>query len=101
MLENNGHYLCAKMMAEQQATEIVQLQEALNVQAKENDNLKVQNKTLKYVPPFSCFIHIYMLFTMPSDTIAMFANESHKGGHETGRILSSIRAGLLPDKPAP
>jgi hypothetical protein len=31
----------------------------------------------------------------------MFANEYHEGGCGTGHVLSSIRAGLLPDKPAP
>ena len=32
--------------------------------------------------------------------MAMFANEYHEGSHGTGRIINTIRAGLLPDKPA-
>jgi hypothetical protein len=63
MLEHNGHYLRAKLMAEQQATEIARLQEAISVQAKENNDLKVQNKTLKYVQSFSVFyLHIYAIY---------------------------------------
>lgn len=49
MLKNNGHYLRAKMMAEQQAIEIARLMELIKVHEKDNNNLKVQNKTLKYV----------------------------------------------------
>jgi hypothetical protein len=63
MLEHNGHYLHAKLMAEQQATEIMRLQEAISVQAKENNDLKVQNKTLKYVQSFLVFyLHIYAIY---------------------------------------
>jgi hypothetical protein len=74
MLESNGHFLHIKMMAEQQATKIVQLQEALNVQAKENNNLKVQNKTLKYIQPFpflSTYIHYLRCAVTPWPCLQM------------------------------
>ncbi|KAF8257857.1 hypothetical protein EI94DRAFT_1816742 [Lactarius quietus] len=48
MLETNGHFLCAKMVTEQMAVEITRLQEVVATHAKENNNLKVKVKTLKF-----------------------------------------------------
>ena len=56
MLENNGHFLRAKIVIEQQAIEIARLQEALDTQNKANHNLNVQVTTLKYVWPFHFFL---------------------------------------------
>jgi hypothetical protein len=47
MLENNGHYLQAKIVSEQRAAEITKLQEALTSHVKENNDLKVEVKSLK------------------------------------------------------
>jgi hypothetical protein len=47
MLENNGHFLRARMVAEQQAIEIARLQEVLNAHMQENNDLKVEVRTLK------------------------------------------------------
>ena len=47
MLENIGHFLRARIVAEQRAIELVRLQEVVNTQAKENNDLKVEVKTLK------------------------------------------------------
>lgn len=47
MLESNGHFLRAKMVAEQRAIEIVRLQEVVSAHAKENNDLKVEVKALK------------------------------------------------------
>ena len=47
MLENNGHFLRARIVAEQRAIKLVRLQEVLNTQVKENNDLKVEVKTLK------------------------------------------------------
>ena len=47
MLENNGHYLQAKIISDQQAAEIVRLQDALTSHAKENNNLKIMIQTLR------------------------------------------------------
>ena len=47
MLENNGHYLRAKIISDQQATEIVRLQDALTSHAKENNDLKIVIQTLR------------------------------------------------------
>lgn len=47
MLESNGHFLWARILAEQRAVEIIRLQEVVNTYKKENDDLKVKVKTLK------------------------------------------------------
>ena len=47
MLENNGHYLRAKIISDQQAAEIVRLQDALMSHAKENNDLKIVIQTLR------------------------------------------------------
>jgi len=47
MLESNGHFVCAKMTAEQRASEVAKLLEAVATHAKENNDLKVENRTLK------------------------------------------------------
>ena len=47
MLESNGHFVRARMVAEQRAVEIARLQEMVNTHAKENNDLKVQVETLK------------------------------------------------------
>jgi hypothetical protein len=49
MLENNGHLLCARMVTKQRATKIARLQDIVTTQAKENNNLKIEVKTLKWV----------------------------------------------------
>lgn len=47
MLEHNGHFLRAKMVAEQRAIEIARLQDVVNAHAKENNDLKVKVRTLR------------------------------------------------------
>ena len=47
MLESNGHFLRARMVAEQKTLETARLQEVLDTYKKENDNLKIEVKTLK------------------------------------------------------
>jgi hypothetical protein len=47
MLESSGHYLQAKMVSEQRAMEIARLQEALAAHTKENNDMKVEIRTLK------------------------------------------------------
>jgi len=47
MLESNGHFVHTKMTAEQRASEVTKLLEAVATHAKENNNLKVENRTLK------------------------------------------------------
>ena len=47
MLEHNGHFLRAKMVAEQRAIEIARLQEVANAHARENNDLKVEVRTLR------------------------------------------------------
>ncbi|KAF8266441.1 hypothetical protein EI94DRAFT_1701699 [Lactarius quietus] len=73
MLENNGHFL---------AVEIARLQDVVTTHAKENNNLKVEVKMLK-------------------ESLALFTNDYHEGSHSTGHILSTIRSGNLPARPAP
>ena len=46
-LENSGHFLHMKMIAEQRASKIARLQEIVMAHVMENNNLKVQIKTLK------------------------------------------------------
>ena len=47
MLESSGHFLHVRMVAEQRASEIARLQEIVTAHAKENNDLKVEIKTLK------------------------------------------------------
>jgi hypothetical protein len=47
MLENNGHFLRAKMLSEQRAMENTRLQEAISSHVKEINDLKVEVKSLK------------------------------------------------------
>jgi hypothetical protein len=47
MLESNGHFLRARMIADQRATEIQRLQEAIASHTRESDDLKVEIRTLK------------------------------------------------------
>ena len=47
MLESSGHFIRAKLYAEQRAVEITKLQEILTNQAKEINDLTVENRTLK------------------------------------------------------
>ena len=47
MLKSSGHFLHLKMVAEQRASEIVRLQEIVTAHTKENNDLKVEIKTLK------------------------------------------------------
>lgn len=69
---------------------------------RENQNLTIQVKTLKYVWPFSPFFKVYAPLTAesaPSDTIALFANNCQVGSHATSCVLTTIRAGGLLNKP--
>ena len=47
MLESNGHFLRARMLAEQRAVEIVRLQDVVSAHATENNDLKVELKALR------------------------------------------------------
>ena len=47
MLENNSHFLRARMMSEQRAMEITRLQEVVAAHVKENNELKLEVKMLK------------------------------------------------------
>ena len=47
MLESNGHFLQARMVAEQRVIEIVRLQEVISAHAKENNDLKVELEAIK------------------------------------------------------
>jgi hypothetical protein len=47
MLESNGHFIRTRMIADQRATEIENLQEIIASQKQENNDLKVEIKTLK------------------------------------------------------
>jgi hypothetical protein len=49
MLESNGHFLQAKMVSKQRAMEVARLQEALATHAQENNDMKIEIRTLKYV----------------------------------------------------
>jgi hypothetical protein len=98
MLENNGHFLHAKIVIEQQAIEITWLQGTLDTQNKENHDLNVQITTLKCVWPF-LFFEMYAPLTTRSNTIALFANDYHVGSRATGHVLATIRCSGLPNKP--
>ncbi|KAI9430190.1 hypothetical protein H4582DRAFT_2064075 [Lactarius indigo] len=90
MLENSGHFICIQMTSEKRAMEITKLEEALTIKTKENDNLKEENQVLK--------VEINAL----KGAIKLFAKEYHEstsGGHING-ILSSLRTGTVPAKPA-
>ena len=47
MLKNNGHFLRARMVAKQRAVEIARLQDVVNAHAKENNDLKVEVRSLR------------------------------------------------------
>jgi hypothetical protein len=47
MLEGNGHFIRNKLLAEQSLAEVARLQEIINTHAKENNDLKVEVRTLK------------------------------------------------------
>jgi hypothetical protein len=47
MLEHSGHFLRVKLIGEQRAMENAKLQELIASQAKENEKLQVEIKTLK------------------------------------------------------
>ena len=47
LLESNGHFLRAKMLAEQRASDIMKLQELVAAHVKENNDLKVELSTVK------------------------------------------------------
>ncbi|KAF8268128.1 hypothetical protein EI94DRAFT_1700465 [Lactarius quietus] len=68
------------MATEQMSAEITRLQEVVATHAKENNDLKVEVKTLK-------------------ESLALFANDYHEGGRSTGRVLSIIQSGNLPQRP--
>ncbi|KAF8269528.1 hypothetical protein EI94DRAFT_1699444 [Lactarius quietus] len=63
MLENNGHFLQAKLTAEQRAVEIVRLQDVVATHAKENNDLKVEVKMLKAVIPLGVYYPLSNLGT--------------------------------------
>jgi ketosteroid isomerase-like protein len=50
---------------------------------------------------FALFTRIYAQLTLLRESLALFANDYHDGSRSTGRVLATIRAGGLPDKPAP
>ncbi|KAI9435356.1 hypothetical protein H4582DRAFT_2171276 [Lactarius indigo] len=90
MLENSGHFIRIQMTSEKRAMEITKLEEALAIKTKENDDLKEENQVLK--------VEINAL----KGAIKLFAKEYHEstsGGHING-VLSSLRTGTVPAKPA-
>jgi hypothetical protein len=99
MLKSNGHFLQAKMVSEQRAMEIARLQEALATHMQENNNMKIEIRTLKYVVYLFQSDQMYAQLMPYRETMALFANEYHEGtGPSTGCISSIIRAGNLPAK---
>ncbi|KAI9436142.1 hypothetical protein BJY52DRAFT_1197170 [Lactarius psammicola] len=81
MLEVNGHFLRTKMIAEQRATEIERLQEAIANQTRENGDLKVENRTLK-------------------EALHLFAKEYHDNKNTSDGGFLSISSEILPPKQA-
>jgi hypothetical protein len=89
------------MIAEQRAIEITKLQDLISAHEKETVALTVENKTLKYVCSFAIFSWVYASHKPHREALALFANDYHESSRATGRILSTIRSGNLPAKPAP
>ena len=58
MLENNSHFLQARMVADQRAAEITRLQDVVTTQVKENNDLMIKIETLKFVSFFDLlYVH--------------------------------------------
>ncbi|KAI9437835.1 hypothetical protein BJY52DRAFT_1196262 [Lactarius psammicola] len=81
MLEVNGHFIRTKIIADQRATEIEKLQEVVASKTKENDELKVETKTLK-------------------EALELFAKDYHDNRHANGGGFLSISSEILPPKQA-
>ena len=100
MLETNGHFLWAKMVAEQSAIEIVRLQEVINACTHKGEQ---QSQGWSQDPQVSHFLSdpTYTSLTLHRDALALFANNYHEVGHTTGCILCTIQSENLPARPAP
>ena len=99
MLESNGHFLRAQMVAEQKALETARLQEVLDTYKKENDELKMKSRLSSVF--FFLLDLISTSLILNRKALALFANDYHKGGQTTSLTLHTTWLGNIPVKPAP
>ncbi|KAI9428663.1 hypothetical protein H4582DRAFT_2135776 [Lactarius indigo] len=82
-LESNGHFVRVKVIADQRATEIKQLQEALTSKMKENDELTKEND------------HLNVEVKTLKEALGLFAKDYHSRQTGTDGKVTSITSEIL------